>query len=155
MRRILIIGVSLLSAFVFGKDKPIVTIQIISSQASVRESTTVVPATAGKSTTDCDTTGHVNDDRISANTNCTTKTAPGQPAQTLVNRTQEEHVRAIMPNGDHVVLWCQEGLRRCVSLEPGSYEAELKGDAAWVYTHDLAGKLRKTKYRAVGGWSVQ
>lgn len=153
MRRILIIGVSLLPVFVFGKDKPIVTIQVVSSQASVRESSTVVPATAGKSTTDCDTTGNVNGDHINASTDCTTKTAPGQPAQTLVNRTQEEHVRAIMPNGDHIMLWCQEGLRRCVSLEPGSYEAELKGDSAFVYTHDLSGKVRKTKYHAVGGWN--
>src|SRR5260370_22987987 len=153
MRGFLTLGaLSLLAVSAPAKDKIAVTIQVVSSQASVRESTTVVPATAAKSTTDCDTTGNVNGDRINASTDCTTKTTPGQPAQTLVNRTQEEHVRAIMPNGDHVVLWCQEGLRRCVSLEPGNYEAELKGDAAWVYTHDLSGKLRKTKYHAVGGW---
>jgi len=95
----------------------------------------------------------VNGDYVNANTDCTTTTVPGRPAQTIVTHIAQEHVSVIMPNGDHVTLWCQEGWRRCVSLQPGNYDAELKGDAAWVYTHDLAGNIRKTKYRAVGGWS--
>ncbi len=44
------------------------------------------------------------------------------------------------------------GLAALRLSKPGNYDAELKGDAAWVYAHDLAGKIRKTKYRAVGGW---
>jgi len=59
-----------------------------------------------------------------------------------------------MPDGNHVTLWCQEGWRRhCASLQPGNYDAEVKGDAAGIHTHDLSGKVRKVKDHAVGGWS--
>ena len=27
-----------------------------------------------------------------------------------------------------------------------------RDNAAWIYTHELSGKLRKVKYQAVGGW---
>lgn len=151
MRHILIVG--MLSVLAFGKDRPTVTIQVISSQASVREFTGALPATAGKSTTNCDTSGNVTGDHVSANTNCVTKSTPGTPAQPIVTHLEQEHIRVIMPNGDHITLWCQEGWRRCTSLQPGTYEAEVKGDSAFVYTRDLSGKPRKTKYRAVGGWT--
>ena len=57
-----------------------------------------------------------------------------------------------MPNGDHVTLWCQAGWRQCESLQAGNYDAEIKGNVAWLYTHELSGKIRKMKYHAVGGW---
>ncbi|MCU1296141.1 MAG: hypothetical protein JWO91_419, partial [Acidobacteriaceae bacterium] len=64
----------------------------------------------------------------------------------------QEHVNAIMPNGDHVTLWCQKSWRRCESLQPGNYDAEVKGNVAWVYTRELSGNIRKVKYQSVGGW---
>jgi hypothetical protein len=153
MRGFLTLGaLSLLAVSASAKDKIAVTIQVVSSQASVREFTGALPATAGKSTTSCDTNGDVIGGQVSANTDCTTVTTPGKPAEKIVTHIEQEHVRVVMPNGDHVTLWCQVSWRRCVSLQPGSYEAELKGDVAWIYTHDLAGKIRKTKYLAVGGW---
>jgi len=153
MRRLLILSAIALTAIsVFGKDKQTITIQVVESRASMREFTGTLPATAGKSTTDCDTSGTINDDRISAHTDCTTTSTPGKPAQTIVTRIPQEHVSAIMPNGDHVTLWCQVSWRRCVSLQPGSYEAEVQGNAVWVYTHELSGSVRKVKYQAVGGW---
>ena len=94
MRHIFIV---LLAALAFGKDKPVVTIQVVSSQASVRESTFTTPATASKAKTSCDTSSD-----YYANTDCTTTITPGVPAETHTNRIQQETVRAIMPNGDHV-----------------------------------------------------
>lgn len=153
MRRFFMLGaISLIALSALGKDKQMVTIQVVSSQASVREITSTAPATAAKSTTNCDTNGNVNDGYVNANTDCTTTTTPGRPAETHVTHIPQEHISAIMPNGNHVMLWCQESWRRCVSLQPGNYDAEVKGDVAWIYTHDLSGGVRKVKYHAVGGW---
>jgi hypothetical protein len=154
MRRVLMFGViSLITALAFGKDKPTVTIQVVSSQGSKREYTYTTPATAGTSTTSCNTNGSVNGDYVNANTDCSTTSTPGTPASSHTSYIPQEHVYAIMPDGNHVTLWCQEGWRHCASLQPGHYDAELKGDAAWIHTHDLSGKVRKVKYHAVGGWS--
>jgi len=152
MRSFFLVGaISLLAVSVFAKDKIVVTIQVVASQSSVREFNYTTPGTAAKSTTSCDTTGNSDGSYINANTDCTTTTTPGRPAQTHVRQIQQEHVSAIMPNGDHVTLWCQDGYRRCESLQPGNYDAEIKGNVAWVYTHELSGSVRKVKYRAVGG----
>ena len=152
MRRVLTFGViSLITALAFGKNKPTVTIQVVSSQASTREFTYTAPATAAKSTTNCDTSGDIIGDHVSASADCVTKSTPGKPGDTTVTHIEQEHVRVVMPNGDHITLWCQEGWRHCASLQPGNYDAEIKGDAAWIHTHDLSGKVRKVKYRAVGG----
>jgi hypothetical protein len=152
MRHILLLCAISLAIPAFAKDKPTITIQVVSSQASVREFTQTTPATVSKSVTNCDTNGTVNGDSVNASTDCRTTTTPGKPAQTTVTHIPQEHVFAIMPNGDHVTLWCQEGWRRCMSLPVGDYQAEVKGNAAWVYTHELSGRIRKVKYSAVGGW---
>jgi hypothetical protein len=152
MRSIYAVGIVTLAALAFGKDKPTITIQVVDTQASIREAVRTIPGTAAKSTTTCDTNGNTDGSNINASTDCTTTTVPGRPAETRIAHIPQEHVHAIMPNGDHVTLWCQEGLRRCESLQAGSYDAEVKGNAAWIYTHELSGKLRKVKYQAVGGW---
>lgn len=153
MPRLFVLGaIALITVSTCGKDKQIITIQVVESKASVREFRGTLPATASKSTTDCDTNGTINDTSIHANTDCTTTTTPGRPAQPIVTHIPQEHISAIMPNGDHVTLWCQVSWRRCVSLQPGSYEAEVKGNAVWMYTHELSGSIRKVKYQAVGGW---
>jgi hypothetical protein len=153
MRSFFMLGaISLLAVSGPAKDKIVVTIQVVASQSSVREFTHNSPETAAKSTTSCNTTGNSDGSYINANTDCTTTTTPGRPAQTHVTQIQQEHVSAIMPNGDHVTLWCQVSWRRCESLKPGNYDAEIKGDVAWLYTHELSGSVRKVKYRAVGGW---
>jgi hypothetical protein len=153
MRRSLILGLTALVAILaFGKDKPTVTIQVVTSEASVREFTRIVPGTAATSTTNCNTNGNSDGSYVNANTDCTTTTNPGRPSETRVSHIPQEHVRAIMSNGDHVTLWCQNSWRRCESLQPGNYDAEIKGNTAWVYTHELSGNIRKVKYQAVGGW---
>jgi hypothetical protein len=48
-----------------------------------------------------------------------------------------------------VTLWCQEGFRKCDNLQPGKYEAEIDGNALFVFIHDLSGKEHKIKYKAV------
>jgi hypothetical protein len=75
----------------------------------VREYTYTTAGTAAKSATNCSTIG--SSDGSYANTDCTTTTTPGAPAQTHVGQIRQEHVSAIMPNGDHVTLWCQAGYR--------------------------------------------
>lgn len=152
MRTTCVIGIISLSVLAFGKDKPTVTIQVVDTQASVREAVRTIPGTAAKSTTNCNTQGNTDGGYVNANTDCTTTTVPGRPAKTYTEHIPQEHVHAVMPNGDHVTLWCQEGLRRCESLQAGSYTAEIKGNTAWVYTHELSGKVRKVKYVAEGGW---
>ena len=154
MYRVFAAGLILLFAHsCFGKDKPTITIRVVTSKASTRDFSYFVPATAGKSTTNCDTTGSVSDGGyINANTDCTTKTTPGTPAHTETNYIQQKHIYVILPNSEHVVLWCQDGWRRCADLVQGSYEAEVKGDSAWLYTHDLSGKVHKIKYHATGTW---
>jgi hypothetical protein len=46
------------------------------------------------------------------------------------------------------VIWCQSGVRRCLSLAPGFYEAELKGDSLSVWAQQ-GEKTRKIKYHIV------
>jgi hypothetical protein len=44
-----------------------------------------------------------------ANTDCQTTSTPGQPAYTSHTYIQQEYVHALMPDGQHVTLWCQSG----------------------------------------------
>ncbi len=140
-----------------AKDRPRINIQVVDTQTSVRQHSYTVPGTNAHSTTDCDTnatgtdygTGTIN---INGTTTCSTTTTPGTPPTTRVKSIPQAHVHAIMPEGTHVTLWCQAGFRHCSTLSPGNYSAEVKGNTAWVYTHDLSGKEQKVKYHAVGGW---
>ena len=148
----------------FGKEKPRVTIQVVETNTSERQYAYTVPGTAGTSTTNCDTNGNgsvygtnnggtVNGTvNTNSNTNCTTTSQPGTPARTGTRSIIQEHVQAIMPDGMHVTLWCQVGFRKCDSLQPGNYSAEVDGNAVWMYVHDLSGKEHRIKYKYVGGW---
>jgi hypothetical protein len=57
-----------------------------------------------------------------------------------------------MPDGRHVTLWCQKGLRKCANLDAGTYQAELDGNSVWVSATEFSGKIDKIKYKYVGGW---
>jgi hypothetical protein len=64
----------------------------------------------------------------------------------------QENVHVII-DGVHVNLSCQAGgWHKCAGLQPGYYNAEIKGDSVWVYCGDLGGKEHKIKYRNAGGW---
>lgn len=147
----------LLSTIALAKDKPRITIQVVDTQTSTRERTYYVPGTNAQSRTNCDSNATAIDlggGMASANgtTNCTTTTTPGRPASTGVRYIPQAHVHAVMPDGTHVTLWCQQGFRRCETLNTGSYVAEIDGNSVWMYGHDLSGKEHKVKYRYVGGW---
>jgi hypothetical protein len=131
-----------------AKTGPTITIEVVNSQASQRQYSYYAPGTNSTSSTNCDTTGY----GYSATTNCTTTTNPGTPGRTVTNSIAQEHVYAVMPDGSHITLWCQAGFRRCSSLGAGNYAAEIKGNNAWIVTHDLDGKEHKVKYHSVGGW---
>lgn len=148
----------------FSKSKSrVTTIQVVGTQSGEREYAYTIPGTTGKSTTTCNTNGNGsvyatdNGSTINGNintdstTNCTTTTQPSTPPSTHVGYIAQEYVRAIMPDGTHVTLWCQVGFRKCASLQPGTYSAEVKGNTVWMYAHDLSGKEHKVKYKAVGG----
>jgi hypothetical protein len=141
----------------------LVTVQVVGTQTSEKEFTHTTRGTAPISTTNCNSngTGSVNGNTngnttygtvdTNSTTNCTTETQPGTPPRTHVNYVTQEHVRAIMPDGTHVTLWCQVGFRKCAPLQAGSYSAEVKGNTVWMYVHDLSGKESRMKYKAVGG----
>jgi len=164
----LILAVSLAS-LAFGKDKPTITIEIVDSQASMRQVSYTTPGTAGTSTTNCNTNGTADTSgnattygnnttyggttNLNANTNCNTISTPGTPPQTHIREIAQENVHAIMPDGSHITLWCQAGFRKCANLRPGTYTAEIDGGSALrVYVVDLAQKVHKIKYKDAGGW---
>jgi hypothetical protein len=134
----------------------IIEIQVVDAQTSKRYYTYSMPGTAAESTTNCDTSATATDlgGTVTANgtTNCTTTTTPGRPPQTVVGSIPQVHVRAIMPDGRHVTMWCQQKFRRCSALNAGTYAAEVRGNAVWIHGHDLDGTERRVKYLYVGGW---
>jgi TPR repeat protein len=145
-----------------AKEKPRITIQVVNSETSQRQHTYTTPGRKGTSQTNCNTAGTTNgtitdygvgpiqtQSNGNANTNCTTTTTAATPPQTVTRYITQEHVNAILPDGRGVVLWCQEGFRKCEYLQPGEYQAEIDGNALWVVVHELSGKERKIKYRAV------
>jgi hypothetical protein len=168
MKKLILIMFISLAALAFGKDKPTVTIQIVDSQASTREFTYTTPGKAGTSNTTCNTNGTADTSgnatsygdntsyngstNLNANTNCTTTSTPATPPQTYASYIAQENVRAIMPDGSHVALWCQAGFRRCANLRPGKYTAEIDGSSVRICAFDLSQKVHKIKYKDVGGW---
>ena len=161
MRRWAVLGLILVSSLrAFAGEKPRINIQVVGTENSQRQYTYTVAGTAAKTTTSCDTnankteynTRHESDTTLSGNTTCTTTSQPGTPATTQVRSIAQENVHAVMPNGEHVTLWCQTGLRRCDSLPAGSYSAEVKGNTMWIYVADLDGTEHKVKYKAAGYW---
>ena len=150
-----------LAGAAFAKDKPRVTVQVVDSETSERQSTYVVPGSDAKSTTTCnkskDETVYAKDSgrtvKEAVDTNststCTTTARPATPATTQVRSIRQENVEAVMADGTRVTLWCQQGFRQCVSLKAGFYSAEVDGNTVWMYIKDLSGKEHKIKYKAV------
>ncbi|MGA2569474.1 MAG: tetratricopeptide repeat protein [Terracidiphilus sp.] len=162
LRLVPILGLFLADA-AFAKDKQKITIEVVNSETSQRPYTYTTPGRKGTSETNCNTNGTTNgtvadygvgptqiNANSNANTNCTTTTTAATPPQTHVGSITQEHVSAILPDGRQVTLWCQEGFRHCDNLLPGKYEAEIDGNALFVFVHDLSGKEHKIKYKAVG-----
>jgi hypothetical protein len=140
----------------FASDGKEVTIQVVNTQTSARQYSYYTPGRAGTSSTNCDTTATANtlgsNTNINGNTNCTTTSTPGTGPQRIDQSIAQAHIFATMPNGAHITLWCQAGFRRCSTLEPGPYTAEIKGNSVWIETFRLDGKMQKVKYHFVGGW---
>jgi hypothetical protein len=150
-----------LASAAFAKDKPRVTVQVVETETSERQSSYVVAGTDAKSTTTCNKsaseTVYAKDngrtvkeavDTDSTST-CTTTARPATPPTTQVRSIRQENVEAIMADGTHVTLWCQAGFRQCISLKAGYYSAEVDGNTVWMYIRDLSGKEHKVKYKAV------
>ncbi len=161
MKKLICVGVIMgLSCLpVLGKDKPTIIIQVVDSSAWQRQ--VDIPHAGTASQTNCDTNGNTNgtitDSSVYATTNSTTncRTTPGSPAYISHGSIAQNTTRAIMPDGTHVLLWCQRGYRKCSNLVPGSYQAEADGDNALrVYTYSLVTHKPqgKIKYHVTGTW---
>ncbi len=146
----------LLTTVARAKDKPRIQIQVVGTQTGERQAAFTIPGTATQSTTNCNgtatATGIGGLATANGTTNCTTTTNPGVPPRTVVRSIPQAYVHAIMPDGRRITVWCQAGLRRCTTLSPGSYTAEIDGNSLWIYAYELGDKQHKLKYRYVGGW---
>ncbi len=129
---------------VSSKPSGPITIQVVGSGQSTRSVGVFVPGTATQSSTSCAGTA--------TTASCNTVTNPGSPARIQSVQIPQAHVQAIMPDGRHIALWCQNGFRRCATLEAGNYAADVSGNALWVHTYQLDGKLVKIKFQYVGSW---
>ena len=150
-----------LASAAFAKDKPRVTVQVVETETSERQSSYVVAGTDAKSTTTCNKStsetvyGKDNGRTVKeavdtdSTSTCTTTARPATPPTTQVRSIRQENVEAIMADGTHVTLWCQAGFRQCISLKAGYYSAEVDGNTVWMYIRDLSGKEHKVKYKAV------
>ena len=164
MRKIILVLVLALSSVAaYAKDKATIQIEVLGTDGWQRNVAIYHPGTTGTSSTNCNTNGTVDastygnttNGSVNAQTNCTTTTTPGSSPYVTNRAIQQESVHAIFPSGQHVMLWCQAGFRKCANLAAGTYEAEPDGDKAvriYVYSivsHKLMGKM---KYRVIGSW---
>lgn len=166
--RLIVVLLVTLSATAFAKkEKSVITVEVVGTDASVRDIPIHHAATNGSATTNCNSNGTVNGTATTygnttnvygtstTDTSCQTSVQPGRPAYTSHAYIQQQYVHAILPDGQHVMLWCQAGFRKCANLAAGRYEAEVDGDKAlrlYVYSlvsHKLMGKM---KYRVAGTW---
>lgn len=152
-----IVGTFVFALVLVAKDKPRIDLKVVDTQTSEKEYMQYVPGTPAKSTTNCDSSATVYGGGGIATgngtTNCTTTTTPGTAPTTVRRSIEQAHVRAIMPDGRRVTLWCQQGFRRCSNLSPGTYTTELDGNSVWIEVFELDGvKKHKIKYRFEGGW---
>ena len=59
-------------------------------------------------------------------------------------------VDAVLPDGRHVTLSCRQGgIHKCMTLDAGTYDAEIDGNSIWVIGHQLDGKEIRVKYQSV------
>ena len=148
--------VALMSPGAYGATGQHTTIEVVNNRTSERHYSYYIPGANGSSTTNCNTnatgTSYGSSTNVNGTTDCTTTSTPGRAASWGQSSIAQAHIFAIMQNGTHVTLWCQAGFRRCSTLQPATYDVEVKGDAVWVYGHKLDGKLEKIKYHYVGGW---
>lgn len=152
MKKTIILFVILATTPAFAKNKPTITIQVLKSQASTYQRSVFIPGQRGRSETNCNTMGNATEIGSTtygtANTNCSTTTTPGRAPGISTRTVEQEYVGAVMPDGRKVVLWCQQGFRKCSALAPGSYQAELDGNSLFVYVPELSGREHKVKYKA-------
>jgi hypothetical protein len=141
------------------KDKPTITIQVVDTQTWQRQYT--IEHAGSPSQTSCNSNGSTNGTvdgtgGVYATTNTTTNctTTPGAAPYSEQRSITQESIHAIL-NGQHVLLWCQNGFRKCAALAPGTYQAEPDGNNAvkiYVYSLVTHQEIGKIKYRVAGAW---
>jgi hypothetical protein len=153
-------------------DKPQFTLEVVKAIQTERESSYYVPGTPSQSRTTCNGSSTDLGTTGTLSTNCTTTTSPGSASRTGEVLRYSEDMRVVMPDGSQLVLWCQEGLRTCLHLAAGRYQAERDKDTVWIYctyadqenwneTGMSPGQrkanhvLVRVKYRVVGDWNKE
>ncbi len=159
--RLALLPVLGLSIAVLAKDEPRITIQVVGSETSQRQFSHTFPGKEGTTATNCRTRESARGSKTetgpgsvqtqsssSSSTTCISATTGGEAPQVMTHRVRQEQIYVVLPDGRQTTLSCQQGFRRCESLPPGKYEAEIDGNSMVVIVRDLAGKERKVKYRA-------
>ena len=139
------------------------TIEVVSSQAGVRELAWHIPGSPGYSRTDCSGTGIASgtattigdttfgNATANATATCQTTYTPPTEASTTYSYINQVWVYAVV-DGTHMKLWCQKQFRDCRILQAGHYEADSKGDFMFIIGRDPGGKAHRIKYRVVDTW---
>jgi hypothetical protein len=128
----------------------------VDSNKVVNTSYWTAPGRAGYSKTNCDGTATATPTATGAiasgSTDCTTTYVPPTAPQTIVFDNVQVSVKAIIDE-QHVWLWCRRDLRDCREINPGTYEAEVKGKSVWILGEDtLTHKPLRIKYKIVNNW---
>jgi hypothetical protein len=139
----------------FGKAAKTV-ITVVDSNKVVNTSYWTAPGRAGYSKTNCDGTATATPTPTGAtaigSTDCTTAYVPPTAPQTIAFDNVQVSVKAIVED-QHVWLWCRRDLRDCREINPGTYEAEVKGKSVWIVGEDtLTHKPLRIKYKIVNNW---
>jgi hypothetical protein len=127
-----------------NKGQNVIQIQVVDYFTSQRDFSLPIPGSPTTVNTTC------------GGDSCTSKIYPGRPPTDLNVPLQQVWNRAILPNGDHVILGCNDLLRRCWPLI-GNYEAQINGKVVWVFVpvrHLITGAVTtyKIKHHIQGAW---
>jgi hypothetical protein len=153
----------------FAAKRKAFQIEIVKAEQTLRTSTYTVPGTPSRSDTKCGGTAETTGTTSTVNADCQTTTTPGQAPASGAMYHYAEDIRVVMPDGSHLTVWCQQGLRACLHLKAGKYWAERDGDKIWIYcsysdqelfdeTGMSPGQRKannetvKIKYHVVGTW---
>ncbi len=126
-----------------GHVEGAVKISVVETMTSQKNFSLPIRGTPTTATTDCD----------SNYTHCSTTITPGSDPTRLDFSLGQVYVKAVLPNGQRIMLWCQAALRNCAKLEPGQYDADIKGKTVWLDVVYPNGMIVKIKYHIRSkGW---
>jgi hypothetical protein len=158
MKWILWALVVILPTLAVAKDRPAVAVEIVGSKSWDVPVKFHTQGSSGTTNTDCNVNGNY--------VNCTSSTTGEVAPQSYTILKHNVSLRAVMPDGSEVYLWCRVGWRFCAELPKGSYKAEIDKKTVWIYAtfytdkpkYDSQGsmlprktQIEKIKFEITGG----